>query len=63
MTTTPKPSAPAKPAPQCGPDCVYMDGACRCYYGATRSRPAQVGRQHRRPVLLRWRHAGWPACC
>ena len=33
MTTTPNPSAPATPAPQCGPDCVYIDGACRCYYG------------------------------
>jgi hypothetical protein len=35
MTTTHTPNLPAAsiPAVECGPDCVYIDGACRCYYG------------------------------
>ena len=43
MTTTCTPNAPATdtPAPECGPDCIYIDGACRCYHGeAAPSEPA-----------------------
>jgi hypothetical protein len=33
-TTTRTPDIPATvPAPPCGPDCVYLDDACRCYHG------------------------------
>ena len=36
MTTTPYPSSVPDPAASdsgCGPDCVFLDGACRCYEG------------------------------
>ena len=35
MTTTSTPNTPAThtPATECGPDCVYIEGACRCYHG------------------------------
>lgn len=37
MTTTSTiPDIPAvtdHPCTGCGPDCVYIDGACRCYHG------------------------------
>ena len=32
-TRTPNVPATSIPAPECGPDCVYIDGTCRCYHG------------------------------
>jgi len=34
MSTTPHTQLPATdPYAGCGPDCVYIDGTCRCYHG------------------------------
>ncbi|HVB45653.1 MAG TPA: hypothetical protein VNF47_23510 [Streptosporangiaceae bacterium] len=33
MTTTSIPDTTATPGTGCGPDCIIIDGACRCYHG------------------------------
>ncbi len=36
MTTTP---VTLDRTAECGPGCVYLDGACRCYHGETATQP------------------------
>lgn len=37
MTTTPDILDVGQP--ECGPDCIYIDGACRCFEGGPSSSP------------------------
>jgi hypothetical protein len=40
MTTTRTPNPPADvQGAECGPDCIYLDGACRCYHGEPATDP------------------------
>ena len=37
MTATP--ALTPEPAAECGRDCVYLDGACRCYHSEPSTTP------------------------
>lgn len=39
MTTTTTALTTDDPASPCGPDCIYLDGACRCRHGEIDTTP------------------------